>query len=36
MTPYQWSFEINVRSQSLVVNFVGANRKLAFLKLSLV
>ena len=36
MTPYQQSFEINVESQSLVFNFVGANRQLAFLELSLV
>ena len=36
MTPYQQSFEINVGSQSLVVNFVGANRQFAFLELLLV
>ena len=35
-TPYQQSFEINVGSQSLVVNFVGANRQFAFLKSSIV
>ena len=36
MTPYQQSFEINLGSQSLLVNFVGANKKFAFLELSLV
>ena len=36
MTPYQQSFEINVGSQSLVVNFVGANRQFVFLELLLV
>ena len=36
IAPYQQSFEINVGSQSLVVNFVGANRQFAFLKLSIV
>ena len=36
MTPYQQSFEINVGLQSLVVDFVGANRQFAFLELSLV
>ena len=35
MAPYQQSFEINV-SQSLVLNFVGANRQFAFLELWLV
>ena len=34
--PYLQSFEINVGSQSLVVNFVGANRQFTFLELSLV
>ena len=36
MTPYQQSFEINVRLQSLVVNFVGGNRQFVFLESSLV
>ena len=36
MTPYPQSFEIKIGSQSLVVNFVGANRQFAFLELSLV
>ena len=36
MNPYQQSFENNVGLQSLVVNFVGANRQFAFLELSLV
>ena len=36
MTPYQLSFQINVGSQRLAVDFVQANRQLAFLKLSLV
>ena len=36
MTPYQQPFEINVGSQSLVVNFVGANRQFEFPELSLV
>ena len=36
MTPYQQPFEINVGSQSLVVNFVGANRQIEFPELSLV
>ena len=36
MTPYPQSFGINIGSQSLVVNFVGANRQFAFLELSLV
>ena len=36
MTPYPQSFGINIGSQSLVVNFVGANRQFAFLKLSIV
>ena len=35
MAPYQQSFEINVGSQNLVVNFVGANGQFAFLELSL-
>ena len=34
MTPYQQSFEINVGLQSLVVDFVGANRQFAYLELS--
>ena len=36
LTLYQQSFKINVGSQILVVNFVGANRHFAFLELSLV
>ena len=36
MTPYPQSFETNIGLQSLVVNFVGANRQFAFLELSLV
>ena len=36
MTPYQQWFEINVGSQSLVVNFVGTERQFAFLEFSLV
>ena len=36
MTPYKQSFEINIRSYSLVVNFVGTYRQFAFLELSLV
>ena len=36
MTPYQLSFQINVGSQRLALNFVETNRQLAFLKLSLV
>ena len=36
MTPYPKSFEINIGSQSLVVNFVVAHRQFAFLELSLV
>ena len=35
MTLYQQLFENNVGSQSLVVNFVGANRQFAFLELLL-
>ena len=34
--PYMQSFDINVGLQSLVVNFVGANRQFTFLELSLV
>ena len=36
MTPYQQSFEINTGTQSINVNFVGANRQFAFLEVSLV
>ena len=36
MTPYQQSFEINIRLQSLVVNFFGDYRQFAFLELSFV
>ena len=36
LTLYRQSFKINVGSQILVVNFVGANRHFAFLELSLV
>ena len=36
MTPYQQSIEINVSTQSIYVNFVGANRQFAFCEVSLV
>ena len=36
MTPYQQSFEINVGTQSINVNFFGANRQFAFLEVLLV
>ena len=36
MTPYKQWFEINVGSQSLVVNFVGTERQFAVLEFSLV
>ena len=36
MKPYQQSFQINVGTQSLNINFTGANRQFVFLEVSLV
>ena len=34
MTPYQY-FEINTRTQSVNVNFIGSNRPFSFIEISL-
>ena len=35
-SPYQQSFEVNIGTQSINVNFQGANRQFAWIEISLV